>query len=178
MASEATQHAADAAQHGGSFPPFDGSTFPSQLLWLAITFGFLYYVMSKIALPRIAAILEDRQDKIAGDLGEAERLKHETEAAIAAYEQALTEARDKAHGIAQSTRAKLDADVAAKRDAVEAKLNDKLAEAQAQIGEIKTAALAQIGDIATETTQELVKAMIGTSGTKAEVAKAVSESME
>ncbi|WP_209000638.1 hypothetical protein [Labrenzia sp. DG1229] len=85
------------AEHGVGFPPFDATTFASQLLWLAITFGVFYWIMKNVAMPRIAGILEDRKDRIAGDLSEANRLKDETDAAIAAYEQALAEARNKAH---------------------------------------------------------------------------------
>ncbi|MEP1881060.1 MAG: ATP F0F1 synthase subunit B, partial [Roseibium sp.] len=90
-------------EHGAGFPPFDSSTFASQILWLAITFGLFYWIMKNVAVPRIAGILEDRKDRIAGDLAEANRLKQETDAAIAAYEQALAEARNKAHGIAHDT---------------------------------------------------------------------------
>lgn len=187
MASEthneaATMHAgtevpADAHQGGGNFPPFDGTTFPSQLLWLAITFGLFYYLMAKVALPRIAGILEDREDRIAGDMAEADRLKRETDEAIAAYEQALAEARNKAHGIAVATREKLDADVAAKRATAEEGLASKLAEAEARIAEIKTAALAEVGTIASDTTEAVVGTLVGGKVTQAELTEAVSASM-
>ena len=104
-----------AADHGGSgtFPPFDSTTFSSQLLWLAITFGLFYFLMSKIALPRISSILETRSGRITQDLDEANRLKTESDEAIAAYEQELADAKSRAHGIAQeardATRAELDA---------------------------------------------------------------------
>lgn len=161
----------------GAFPPFDSSTFPSQLLWLAITFGLFYYIMAKMVLPRIGGILEDRRDRIAGDLAEAERLKHETDTAIAAYEQALAEARNKAHAIAQTTRDKLNADVAAKRETAENGLAAKLSEAEERISGIKTAALEQVGEIATETTSALVEALLGKAPAKADTAKAVKASL-
>ena len=102
------------AGHGGesNFPPFDSSTFASQLLWLAITFGAFYYLMAKVVLPRISDILEVRSDRIARDLEEANRLKQESDEAFAAYEQEMAEARGKAHAIAQDARdaAKAEAD--------------------------------------------------------------------
>ena len=67
-----------------TFPPFDATTFASQLLWFAITFALLYYLMAKVALPRIGSILEGRRDRIAADLDQAERLKGESEDAAAA----------------------------------------------------------------------------------------------
>src|SRR5262245_5186698 len=72
--------------HGGGFPPFESHNFPSQVLWLAITFAALYFLMSRLALPRVASILETRAGRIASDLAEAQRLKTETEQAIATYE--------------------------------------------------------------------------------------------
>ena len=90
-----TEHA-PAGAHGRSFPPFDATTFASQLLWLAIVFVALYLLMSRLALPRVSAIIAARQGRIAGDLAEAEKLKGETEAALAAYEKMLAEARGNA----------------------------------------------------------------------------------
>ena len=163
---------------GGVFPPFDSSTFPSQLLWLAITFGIFYYLMSKVALPRIASVLEDRRDRIEGDRAEAERLKRETDEAIASYEQALSEARQKAHGIAQETRDKLNRGVEDKRTKAEAELAKKLEEAEGRIGEIKTAALAQVSTIATDTAEAVVDSLVSGVASKDEIAGAVTQSME
>ena len=97
------------------FPPFDASTFPSQLLWFAITFIVLYVVLSRAALPQISGIIERRKARIDGDLKEAERLKGETDKAISAYETALADARKNAHAIAEETRASIKADIDAKR---------------------------------------------------------------
>jgi len=165
-------------QGSGNFPPFDGTTFPSQLLWLAITFGVFYYVMAKVVLPRIGGILEDRRDRIAGDLAEAGRLKSDSDEAIAAYEQALAEARQNAHGIAQATRDKLNAEVTAKRQAAEAELAKKVEKADAQISEIKAEAVAQVGDVAKETAAALVDTLIGGKISDGDVSKAVDAAMK
>jgi F-type H+-transporting ATPase subunit b len=89
------------------FPPFDPRTFPSQLFWLALSFGALYFMMSRIALPRIGEVIEERRDHIQRDLDEAARLKSETDAALKSYEQSLADARVKAQGLAKDTREKL-----------------------------------------------------------------------
>ncbi len=176
--SEPVKTAIETIEHGGgSFPPFDGSTYPSQLFWLAISFAVFYWLMAKVVLPRIGGILEDRRDRIAGDLAEANRLKLETDAAIAAYEQALAEARGKAHGIAHDTRAKLKAETAERRSDAEAKIADKLVAADKHISEIKSAALAQVGDIATEITGALVETLIGKAPTQADLSKAIDAEM-
>lgn len=153
-------HAAP-GEHGGAFPPFDPTYFGSQILWLAITFGFLYWYLSKKILPRMEGILETRQDRIGADLAEAERFRTETDAAIAAYEQALAEARQKAGAIAGETRAKVATELDARRKAVDADLGNRLAAAEARIADIKSKALAEVDTIATDTTAAIVETLIG-----------------
>lgn len=166
-----------AEEHGAGFPPFDSSTYASQILWLALTFGVFYWIMKNVAVPRIAGILEDRKDRIAGDLAEANRLKQETDEAIAAYEQALAEARAKAHGIASETREKLKTDQDARREKAEAELSDKLAAAEKHIAGVKSEALGQIEDIAGDTTSALVEALMGKAPTKTDLTKALKSAM-
>jgi len=174
MASETNSevgHAADGGA-GGSFPPFDSSTYGSQILWLAITFGVLYYVMAKVALPRIGSILEVRSDRIEQDIAEAQRLKEDTDEAIASYEQALGDARSKAQGIAQTARDK------AKAETDGADLAEKMDAAEKTIAGIRDKAMAEVDDIAGDTTQAIVKSLIGGSVTKAEVTKALKSATE
>ena len=155
-------HAGTEEAHSEVFPPFDPASFGGQLLWLAITFGALYLLMSRVALPRIGSILETRRTRIEGDLKEAERLRQETEKAAAAYEAALAEARKNAHGIAEETRAGIKADIDGRRADVEAGLSKRVAEAEARILADKDAALANVGSIAAETAQALVAKISGT----------------
>jgi len=164
-------------EHGsGVFPPFDSSHFASQLLWLAITFGLFYLLMSKVIIPRIGGILETRHDRIAQDLDEASRLKGEADAAISAYEQELTNAKAKGHSIADTAREAAKNKANADRAAVEADLATKIAAAEARIADIKTKALSDVGAIAEETAAEVVKQLIGGTATKAEIAAAVKAS--
>jgi F-type H+-transporting ATPase subunit b len=149
------------SEHEGVFPPFDPSTFPSQLLWLAITFGALYLLMSRIALPRIGGILENRKALIDADLAAADASRQKTDAAIAAYETALAEAKSKAQGIAAQSRAEMQADLAARRSAVEADLATRVSEAEARIAGTKAEALTHVDEIATETAQTVVTQLIG-----------------
>jgi F-type H+-transporting ATPase subunit b len=169
----ATDAAHAVAEHGGSFPPFDGSTFASQLLWLVISFGITYYVISKIAGPRISAILEDRHDRIASDLAEAEKLKRETDEAMEGYEAALTEARSRAQTLANETRDKLTAQTNTKREASEAALGEKLAEAETRIATIKSEALSNVDSIATDAVTAIMAKLAPKAPTATAVSKAV-----
>jgi F-type H+-transporting ATPase subunit b len=98
----ATAHPAEGGH--GAFPPFQSETFASQLVWLAVAFVLLYVLMSKLALPRVASIIEARQKRIEGDLAEAGLLKTQSDEAMAAYEKALADARARAQSIANETR--------------------------------------------------------------------------
>ena len=174
----ATTEAHGGAHDSGVFPPFDPATFPSQLLWLAITFGALYVLMSKVALPRIGSILENRKSIVDADLAAADASRQKTDAAIAAYETALANARSKAQGIANETREKIQADLAAKRSAVETDLSAKVAEAETRIAATKRDALTHVDEIASETAQTVVGQIIGdvsADSVRAAVAKASKE---
>jgi len=157
--SEVGAHSGEEAH--GIFPPFDPTYFAGQILWLVLTFGFLYVLMSRATLPRIGGILEQRRVRIEGDLKEADRLRQETDRAIAAYEAALAEARQRAHGIAEETRQAIKDDIAGKRAAVEADLAQKVQAAEASIAASKAQSLANVEQIATEITQEVVGQIIG-----------------
>lgn len=159
--------------HGeGAFPPFDPSTFPSQILWLAITFGLFYLFLKKVIVPRLGGILEVRENRIAQDIEQANKLKADADAAVAAYEQELAEARANANVIGQQARdgAKSEAETA--RKSIEASLEQKLAEAEERVAKIKATAMQDVGSIAEETAAAIVAALGGKSA-KADVASAV-----
>ena len=156
-----------------NFPPFDTSTFPSQLLWLAITFGALYYVMSKIALPKVGAVIENRKARIAKDLDEATAMQQKADAAAAAHEKALADARAKAQSLAQATRDNLAAEADAKRKALEGELSAKLAAAEAQIAATRDRAMSNVADIAKDATAAIVERLIGRAADPGVVASAV-----
>ena len=149
--------------------------FTPQLIWLAITFIGLYLFMSRVAIPRIANVIEQRQDRISRDLDEAEKLKKETENALAAYEQSMAEARAKAHAIAQENRDKLHGEIDAERQAVEQKISEKMAEAENRIKASKESALSEINAIAGETAGSIVEALIGKQVDKSEIDKIVAQ---
>src|ERR1043166_2789780 len=116
----ATEHAPSGARE--PFPPFQKDTFASQLVWLAIAFGALYLLISRVALPRIGGIFEERSKRIEGDLAAAQRLKGDSEAALAAYEKALPHARTRAQTIAGEMRDKLNAQAEKRAKGLEGEL--------------------------------------------------------
>jgi F-type H+-transporting ATPase subunit b len=156
-----------------TFPPFDQSTFVPQLIWLALTFGALYIMLSKYILPRITDVIDERQSTVARDLAKAETLKLDTEKALSAYEKALAEAKGKAGDIAKSTRDKLTAETDAEKVKAEADIAKSAAAAEARIADSKSKALASVNDIAGDTVAAIVSKLTGTSVGKDEVTKAI-----
>jgi F-type H+-transporting ATPase subunit b len=160
-------------EHKGAFPPFDAHTFASQLLWLLIAFVALYALMSRWALPRVGAIIENRQQRIAGDVAEAGRLKQDSEAALAAYEKALADARARAQVIANETRDKQAAAAEARRRTLEDELNARIAEAEKSIAATKEAAMRNVRGIAEEATRAIVERLVGNTPNEQAVRAAV-----
>ncbi|MBK8458649.1 MAG: F0F1 ATP synthase subunit B [Phyllobacteriaceae bacterium] len=172
-ATTATTEAGHGAEAHGAFPPFDLTTFPSQLLWLTIAFGLLYMLMSRVALPRVGKIIDDRNNRISGDLAEANRLKGESEAASAAYEQALAEARRNAAAIGQKARDEAKADADAERARAEAEVSAKVVQSEKAIAASKAKAMADVGGIAVDAAEGIVKSLVGGAVSKADIEKAV-----
>ncbi|WP_314953275.1 F0F1 ATP synthase subunit B [Bradyrhizobium cosmicum] len=147
--------------HGGGFPPFESSTYASQLVWLAIFFVALYVIVSKLALPRVGGAIEARQNKIEGDLAEAQKLKDQSEAALKAYESELAAARSRAQAIGNESRDKANAQADAERKALEEQLATKLAEAEKTIASTRTAAMSNVRGIAADAAGSIVQQLTG-----------------
>jgi F-type H+-transporting ATPase subunit b len=154
-------------------PQLNPLDWAPQLIWLAITFAVLYLLMVWVALPRIGGVIDKRAAQIAGDLESADRFRRETEDAIAAYEQALAEAKQKAHAIVEEGRAKLKAETDAERAKLEKKLAAKSAEAEKRIAEAKASAMKEVNAVATDVASDIVRELTGTAPTKSDIEKAV-----
>jgi F-type H+-transporting ATPase subunit b len=171
---EPTAHTeAPAGQH--AFPPFQSQNFPSQLVWLALTFVLLYALMARVALPRIGAILEARSKRIADDLAAANRFKEQSDAAHSAYEKSLADARARAQAIAAETRQKQAAEAEATNKRLEAEFHDKLAAAERSIAATRTAAMGNVGAIAADTATAIVERLIGQTPAAHDVAAALAD---
>jgi len=154
-------------------PQLNPLDWAPQLIWLLVTFGVLYLLMVWIALPRIGSVIETRAAHIAADLATADKLRRETEDAIAAYEQALAEAKQKAHAIVEEGRVKLKAETDAERAKLDKKLAAKSEEAEARIEKAKVAAMKEVNAVASDVAADIVRKLIGTAPAKGDIDKAV-----
>lgn len=173
-AAEAGQQAAGHAEHAKKlFPPLDPSVFAPQWIWLAITFAALYFLLSRLVLPRIGSVLQERKDRIQRDLDAAAKLKGETDAALAAYEKSLSDARTNASSLGRQAREKLAAQTGAEKAKVESALAAKIGEAEARILATKNKALASVGEIATETAGGIIEKLLGKSVSADDIKRAM-----
>ena len=166
--------AAEAAEAGG-LPQLDASSWPSQLFWLAVTFGLLYWLMSTLFLPRIGAAIEERRDRIADDLDRAAESRREAGEAEAAFNRSLADARARAQAIGGEARDEVGAEIAEMQKDAEDGIARKTAAAEARINEMKASAAAKVREAAGDTTRAIVEALILETPTDAIVSAAVAK---
>lgn len=184
MASSTDDHSGAAASgghgagHGGGeavgMPQLDFDTWPSQIFWLVVAMVVLYLLMSRVALPRISSVIEERHDAIESDLDRAAEYTRKAEEAEAAYELALKEARTKAQEIAAQTRAGIQKQVEAAIAEADGRIAERVAESDRRIREIRDEAKASVEAVAVDTAEALVEAMVPGTGDAEAVQRAVS----
>jgi F-type H+-transporting ATPase subunit b len=158
-------------------PQLDMSTWPPQLFWLAVTFLALYFVISRVAIPRTGGVIALRKSTIDGDLAKAKNLKDETENAVRSYEAALADAKAKAQAIGLENRNKLNAEIEAERAKLDAALGAKIATAEKKVAALRDKALEDISAMAADIASDIVEQLTGSKITKAAATAAVSKSL-
>jgi len=156
----AAGYAAEGAKSGG-MPQLDFSTFDNQIFWLVVALVAIYFILSRVALPRIGDVLSERQGTITADIAAAEDLKQKAEEAEKAYEQALIDARAEAARIVAEARAEIQADLDEATAKADAEIATKAAESERHIAEIRASALESVTEVAQDTAAALVAAMGG-----------------
>ncbi len=169
-----TAAAAAAAEPAASgLPQFDLARWPGQMVWMLIIFGVMLFLFAKVFVPSVGGTIADREDRIAGDIGDARKLKAQADQQAATAAAEMTSARASAHKLAIDAKAKAAADTAAQEAVEEARLNETLAKAEARIGASRDQAMSHVRDIASETAQAIVAHLTGQSASAEEVKSAL-----
>jgi len=161
---ETAGHAAESAGHAAEavgMPQLDFSTFSNQIFWLILTLLAIYFILSRIALPRIASVLAERQGTITNDIAAAEELKLKAVEAEDAYNKALAEARAEANRIIAETKAEIQVDLDKAITKADAEIAVKSAEAEKAIAAVRESSLDNIKEVAKDTAKEIVAALGG-----------------
>jgi F-type H+-transporting ATPase subunit b len=169
-------HDAHGAKPG--LPQLDTTTFASQLFWLLISFAILYFVISRIAAPKIGGVIEGRATRIRDDVNAAGEAQRAGEEAIANYEKALSEARGRALKIGEEIRAKVQAEINAQSEAASKQLAADMQRAEARVREARANAMARVGDVAREAAADIVTKLTGEVATATEIDAAVAGAMK
>ncbi len=148
-------------------PQLCADWMPNQIFWLIITLAAIYFVMSRIALPRIGAVLAERSGTITNDIAAAEELKNKAAEAEAAYEKALVDARAEAQKIVAEAKAEIQAELDVELQKADAEIAAKTAESEKAIAEIRDGAVKSVAEVAKDTAKELVSVMGGSADAKA-----------
>jgi F-type H+-transporting ATPase subunit b len=142
-------------------PQLNFHTFPTQIFWLVVAFVILYWLMAKVALPRIDRIIEERRNRIEADLEKATQMKTEAEAVIVTYEKALAEARAQAQATVKETSDRLAAQAAERQRQANETLGRQVADAERRIAEAKDAALANVRSVSVDVARAAVSRLVG-----------------
>jgi F-type H+-transporting ATPase subunit b len=157
----------------GGLPQMDVGTFPSQIFWLVLTFGFLLIFMSKYALPRIGGGIENRRQRMLGDLEQADVLRKESDLALKNYDAALAAARGRAMSLGDESRKVITSEVEKLKQAAEAETQRTLAAAEGRIAESRDAAATHVREAASEAAADIVERLIGERVSAADISRAV-----
>ncbi|QUS36615.1 F0F1 ATP synthase subunit B' [Falsirhodobacter algicola] len=150
------------APHAPGMPQLDFSSWPNQIFWLLVALVAIYLVLTRVALPRVSAVLAERRGAITNDLLAAEELKQKAKSAEASYNEALAKARAEAARIAADTKASIDADLAEAIAKADAEIGQRVQASEARIAEIREGMQDSVREVAAETAQALVAALGGT----------------
>lgn len=156
-------------------PQFDTATFLTQIVWLVIAFAGLYIVMWKVALPKLAGILEARQSRIDDDLERAASLKSEADAVLTAYEKAMASAREDAQGKVRAAAEAAAAEATERHQALGAKLAAEIKAAEARIADAKQAALGNVEGVAADAARDTTAKLMGVTVDEAAAKQAVGD---
>lgn len=158
-------------------PQLCGDWMANQVFWLIVTLVIIFLILSRIALPRISAVLADRQGTITNYIAASEELKSKAEDAERAYVQALNAARSEASRLLDATKVEMKKELHSAISKADVDISAKVSESEKSIAEIKKNALASIEKVSKDTAKEIVSAL----GAKADaktISLAVSSKMK
>jgi F-type H+-transporting ATPase subunit b len=176
---EPVEAAAGATAHESSgFPPFDQiDTFVSQIFWLVVTFGLLYFCATLWLLPRVKNAIAAREKSIAKDVADAAALSVKADASVKALEARIAEAKARSRDTAAKAMSEADAKISAETAKQEAELAKRLASAEASIAALRAKAMTSVAGVAEDTAAAITQKLTGTAPTPAAVKQAVAAAM-
>ena len=150
------------AAESGGMPQLNPEFWISQIFWLILTFGILYFVLSKLILPKISNNLESRKSQILDNIEAAEKQREDSETKLKEYDEIITKSKLEAKTIFNQARERALKDINCKREVLDKQIDEEIAEAEKEILALRKSAPNKINKIAIETSSELIQKLIGT----------------
>jgi len=165
------------AQSGesGGMPQLNPEFWVSQIVWLILTFGILYIVLSKLILPKISDNLESRKSQILENIEMAETQREESEKKLKEFEKIIIESKLEAKNYFNEARQKILNDINSKRAALEKDIDEEISAAEQEVNNLKNTSSEKIKNIAIETSSELIKRLIGEEANNSSISAIVEE---
>ena len=151
---------AQSAESSG-MPQLNPEFWVSQIVWLVLTFGILYIVLSKLILPKISNNLESRKSQILENIEKAETQRQQSENKVKEFEKIILESKIEAKNYFNEARQKILEDITVKKNSLDKDIDDEISAAEQEIKNLKTASSEKIKNISIETSSELIKQLIG-----------------
>jgi F-type H+-transporting ATPase subunit b len=150
------------AAESGGMPQLNPEFWVSQIFWLTITFGILYFVLSKLILPKISSNLESRKSQISDNIEAADRQREESEKKLKEYEQIISTSKIEAKNLFSQAREKALKDINVKREILNKQIDEEIKKAENEINQLRKKAPEKINKIAVDTSSEIIQKLIGT----------------
>ena len=143
-------------------PQLNPEFWISQIFWLTLTFGTLYLVLAKVILPKISANLELRKSQIQENIEAAEKQRENSEAKLKSFDDIILQSKAEAKEIFKNAKEKVMKDINFKKENLDNQLNEEILKAEKEIEKLKKNAPEKINKIAIDTSNEILKNLIGT----------------
>ena len=163
------------SEESGGMPQLNPEFWVSQIVWLVLTFGLLYIILSKLILPKISNNLETRKSQILENIETAERQREESEKKLKEFEKIILESKLEAKNYFNEARQKILEDINNKRNTLDKDIDDEINAAEQEINNLNTASIERIKNIAVETSSELIKKLIGEEANNSNISAIVEE---
>jgi F-type H+-transporting ATPase subunit b len=159
----------------GGLPQFDPTWWGGEIVWFCIIFAVVFALMAKVFVPRVGGTMDEREDRIAGDIAKARGLKEQADQQAALAEADMAQARGRSQKLAAEAKARVQAEASARQAEEEAKLAKTLAEAEAAIRASRDEAMGHVRDIASDTALAIVQKLTGQAASAQEVTRAMAQ---
>ena len=159
----------------GGMPQLNPEFWISQIFWLVITFGGMFFVLSKFVLPNISANLESRKSQILVNIETADKQREDSEKKLKEFEKIILEAKNQAKNIINNAKKDILSEISNKKDLLEDEINKEINSIEKEISKLKSKSPERINQIAVETSSELIKQLIGTEVNKSNISAIVED---